>query len=460
MSDLFGTDGIRGVVNIYPITSEMGVRLGRAVIALCKTNGFEPSVVIGNDTRCSGKMLEYAVASGILSATGKVWFAGELPTSGVSCLTRELGCGAGIMISASHNSYEYNGFKVFLSQGYKLSEKEESDLEDLIACFGEGSHNKNISEVSGDTVILEDAASRYISFLEKTLPREVVLNGMRVVLDCANGAASMVAPSIFRNLGVETDVICGEPDGRNINRDCGSQHTERLRRRVLEIGADAGLAFDGDADRLIAVNDKGELLTGDQILVICAKMLKDQGRLKNNLVISTVMSNIGFNIALKHLGIDQVATQVGDRQVVQEMRARDAVLGGEESGHIIFMEHHTTGDGLLSAIQLLSAMNLSGRSLSELSGLMTVFPQALVSVRIDEKPDVYTVSEVAEAIREVEKRLGKNGRVLVRYSGTEPVLRVMVEGEDVNTVQGYAHWIGEVAKRNLSHSNSSDSSAG
>ena len=459
MSGLFGTDGIRGVANIHPITPETGLRLGRAIIDLCKAAGIDPSIVIGNDTRSSGKMLEYAVASGTLSAGGKVWLAGKIPTPGVAYLTRELGCGAGVMISASHNSYEYNGFKVFSSGGYKLSEEEESGLEELIIS-GEDLRKRNLFDVSGDIGILEDATLRYVSFLGKTLPRGAAFNGMRVVLDCANGAASMVAPALFEGLGVDIDVLCAEPNGENINHRCGSQYTGPLRRRVLEIGANAGLAFDGDADRLIAVDEKGEVLTGDQILVICAKMLKDQGALKNNLVVSTVMSNIGLSIALKRLGIDQVSTQVGDRHVMHEMRTRHAILGGEESGHIIFLDYHTTGDGLISAIQLLSAINLSGRPLSELSGLMTVFPQALINVRVDEKPDIPTVTELAEAIRGVEKKLGRKGRVLVRYSGTEPVLRIMVEGEDSKTADGYARHIGAVAERKLFHSNSSDSSAG
>ena len=458
MSRLFGTDGIRGVANSHPITPETGLGLGRAVIHLCERNGFDPSVVIGGDTRASGKMLEYAVASGVLSASGKVRLAGEIPTPGVAYLTRALGCGAGIVISASHNSYEYNGFKVFSSKGYKLSEQEESGLEELILS-AKGFCSSRVPEASGDVSILSDAASRYISFLGKTL-RGVALNGIRVVLDCANGAASTVGPALFQGLGIEADLLCAEPDGRNINRNCGSQHTKALRQRVLETGADVGLAFDGDADRLIAVDEKGKVLTGDQILVVCAKMLKDQGGLKNNLVVSTVMSNIGLSIALERLGIEQVSTRVGDRHVMEEMRARHAALGGEESGHIIFRDHHTTGDGLVSALQLLAAIKLSGRPLSELSGLMTIFPQTLINIRVSRKPELSTVPELAEAVSRVEKKLGDRGRVLVRYSGTEPVLRVMVEGEDRVAVEGYASLIGEVVKRKLSYSNSSDSSAG
>jgi phosphoglucosamine mutase len=445
MEKLFGTDGIRGIANQDPITPEMGLRLGRAVIHLCRKTGSSSSVVIGRDPRRSGEMLECAIVSGILSMGGNAYRLGVLPTPGVAFLTRELGAGAGIMVSASHNPHEYNGFKVFSHEGFKLSDEEESEIEGLLI----SQTTPPAQGEPGHVEVLGDAGERYISFLRKTFPERNTLKDMKIVIDCANGATFRVAPALFERLGAQTEALFIGPNGININQNCGSQHTEALRRKVLEAGADVGLAFDGDGDRLIAVDEQGRALTGDQILVICAKMLKEIGGLESSLVVSTVMSNIGFRIALERLGIEQVSTQVGDRFVMEEMRARNAILGGEDSGHIIFLRHHTTGDGLLSALQLLFAMRLFGDSLSKLAALMTVFPQALINVPVQAKPDISEVPKVVKAIEIVKRELGSRGRVLVRYSGTEPICRVMVEGEKQEEAERYAGQIAQVIKNEL-----------
>jgi phosphoglucosamine mutase len=363
----------------------------------------------------------------------------------VAYLTKELGAGAGIVVSASHNPHEYNGFKVFSHEGFKLSDKEEAEIEDLI-----------MSPVSppaqiepGHAKLLDDAGERYISFLRQTLPERYSLKDMKIVLDCANGATFQVAPALFERLEARTEAIFIGPNGTNINQGCGSQYTEALRKKVIETRADVGLAFDGDGDRLIAVDEQGHALTGDQILAICGKSLRETGELKNNIIVSTLMSNIGFRMALKRLGIEQVSTQVGDRYVMEAMRARNATLGGEDSGHIIFLQHHTTGDGLLSAIRLLYAMRLFEQPLSKLSTLMTVFPQVLVNVPVQNKPDISEVPKIVKAIKIAERELGDSGRVLVRYSGTEPVCRVMVEGERQEAAELYAGQIARVIEKEL-----------
>jgi phosphoglucosamine mutase len=455
---LFGTDGIRGIVNRDPITPEQGQNLGRALVFFCKEKGIEPICVIGRDTRASGEMLEDAVVSGARSVGGIVYSLGEIPTPGVALLARELGGGVGIVISASHNPHEYNGFKVFSRKGLKLSLAEEAEVEALIHA-APGARPK---ETRGSLKILEDAPERYISFLEKTFPEDLALGDMKIVLDCANGATYQIAPALFERLGNKTTTLFSSPNGENINKNCGSLHTECLRQTVIKKGADVGLAFDGDGDRLVAIDEKGEPLTGDQLLTICAKMLKEKEELKHNLVVSTVMSNMGFSIALRDLGIEQVSTKVGDRYVMEEMRARQASLGGEDSGHLIFSDHHTTGDGLLSALQILRAMKTFNKPLSELATLMKVFPQTLINVPVRTKPDISKVPVLAGEIERVEKALGEKGRVLVRYSGTEPVCRVMVEGEKEEQIKTCAKRIAHMVEKTLGdgHSNSSDSSVG
>ena len=443
MSRLFGTDGIRGIYNKHPITQEIASRLGYSIVRFCKNQNRNLDIIIGRDTRGSGKVLEYALVSGILSAGGNVRLPGVMPTPGVAYLTRSLRATAGIVLSASHNPHEYNGFKIFSSEGYKLSEKEESAIEEMVLKDSGSLPRGGFGRVD----VLEQARDKYVSFLIKTIPQK--LRDIKIVIDCANGATFRVAPSLFKKLGLRSEYLFVTPDGKNINLNCGSQHTETLSRRVLESGADLGLAFDGDGDRLIAVDEKGSRLTGDQVITICAKMMKEKKELKNDIVVSTVMSNMGLGSALKEMEIDHVASAVGDRFVVEEMKKRNSVLGGEDSGHIIFLNHHTTGDGLLTALQLLYAVTLFNRPLSELSTLMTIYPQTLINVPVKKKPDFSLVPEIFKVIREAESKLGDEGRILVRYSGTEPLCRVMVEGKRKKDIEEHARVIAEVVSKEL-----------
>ena len=431
------------------MTPEMGFKVARAVVRQHEREGSgQPRIVVGRDTRLSGKVLQDAIVSGLLSLKVQPILVGEIPTPGLAFLTRELGADAGIMISASHNPYEYNGFKIFSHEGDKLSDEVESRIEDLIYADTMPAPVTKTLESDEEQEMVE-AGERYLSFLQRSLRKGSSFKGMKIVLDCAHGATYRVAPLLFERMGAQVQSLFVAPNGRNINQDCGSQHPETLRERVVETSAHLGLAFDGDGDRMIAVDEKGDVLTGDQVLVICAKTLKEQGELKNNLVVSTVMSNMGFRVALKEMGIGHIAGNVGDRYVLEEMRKTGAILGGEESGHIIFLQHHTTGDGLLSAMHLLSAMKKSGQPLSRLSTLMTVFPQVLINVPVKKKPEISSVPELVRVQQNVETRLGERGRVLLRYSGTEPVCRIMVEGERQEEIEEYARQIAEVVKTQL-----------
>jgi len=448
MRKLFGTDGIRGIFNEEPVTLQMGQKVGRVVVRYFGGKGAPPRIIVGRDTRLSGKPLQKAIVCGILSVGGEPILVGELPTPGVAYITKDLGAEAGIMISASHNPYEYNGFKIFSHEGYKLGDEAESQIEDLI--FSDTLPALPQDEMAvGLKQEVGEAGERYLSFLKNTLREGYRFENMKIVLDCANGATSRIAPVLFERMGAAVESLFVTPDGKNINQDCGSQHPEALSGRVLETSAHVGIAFDGDGDRMVSVDEKGNVLTGDQVLLIYGKTLKDRGELENNLVVSTVMSNMGFRVALKDLGIGHIATHVGDRYVLEEMRARRAILGGEESGHIIFLQHHTTGDGLLSALQLLSAMKTSGHPLSQLSTLMTIFPQVLINVHVKKKPEISSFPELARVQQDVERRLGKEGRVLLRYSGTEPVCRIMVEGESKEEIDRYARQIAEVVTKLL-----------
>ncbi len=448
MRKLFGTDGIRGIFNEEPVTLEMGHKVGRAVVRYFGREDTQPRIVVGRDARLSGKPLQDALVSGILSLKAEPVLVGEFPTPGLAYVTWDLGVEAGIMISASHNPYEYNGFKIFSHEGYKLGDEAESQIEDLIFSDTVPALPQEKLALGGEQE-MGGAGERYLSFLQHTLRKGYGFENMKIVLDCANGATAHVAPVLFERIGAEVESLFVTPDGKNINQDCGSQHPETLSARVLQTSAHVGIAFDGDGDRMVAVDEKGNVLTGDQVLLICAKTLKDQGELKNNLVVSTVMSNMGFRVALKDLGIGHISTNVGDRYVLEKMRESEAILGGEESGHIIFLQHHTTGDGMLSALQLLSAMKTAGQSLSQLSTLMTVFPQVLINVPVKEKPEFFSVPELVRAQQDVETRLGEKGRVLLRYSGTEPVCRIMVEGERQEEIEEYARQIADVVKKEL-----------
>jgi len=433
MGSLFGTDGIRGAANDYPMTAEIALNVGRSVALLFKKQGHRAKIIIGKDTRISGYMLEYALISGICSMGGDAYPAGVLPTPGLSVITASSGADAGIVISASHNPFYDNGIKIFKSDGYKLSDETEAEIESLLLSEIFSQKCRSVRE-TGIVHKIEDAEKQYAEFLKKSLESadkndlQNRFTGMKIILDCSNGATYRVAPRLFADIGADVESLFVSPDGKNINENCGSQHTETLAETVVKRKADVGLAFDGDGDRLIAVDEKGNRVTGDQVLAICAKFMKQKGILKNNLVVSTVMSNLGFKLALKEMGIRHIESDVGDRCVLQEMRAYGAVIGGEDSGHTIFSEHHTTGDGILTALKLLEVMKAENKPLSELARVMAVFPQILMNVEVDSKPDIETVPEIQAEIRSVEKRLGEKGRVLVRYSGTQPLCRVMIEG--------------------------------
>ena len=425
MGELFGTDGIRGRAGTYPMTVDIAMKIGAAMGNYALQNG-DQGIVIGRDTRISGKMLESALAAGAASTGARVWLAGVIPTPGVAFLSGAVtGAGAGIMISASHNPYEDNGIKIFKKGGIKLSDAEEHGIEAAVL----GKKNVPRDEV-GDIVYITDGCEMYARFLLAKFPeRKPDDRLLKLVVDCSNGAASVCALSVFHQGLFEVSFIHNEPDGMNINRDCGSQHTDDVKKAVLNMGADAGLAFDGDADRLIAVDDTGREITGDRILAICANHMKETGYLENNIVVSTIMSNIGLVNAMKTLGIEHKMTDVGDRKVLEEMARSKAVIGGEDSGHMIFLKEHTTGDGLLTALKLLEVMLESGKKLSDLADIMTVYPQVLMNVEVDaSRPDFTKIDTIACTIKEVENELGEEGRVLVRYSGTQPLLRVMVEG--------------------------------
>lgn len=448
MRKLFGTDGVRGVANKYPMTSEMAMQIGQAVGYILKKEGHRPRIVIGKDTRLSGYMLENALVAGITSMGADAVIIGPIPTPGIAFLTTNLDADAGIMISASHNPFEDNGIKVFSKTGFKLTDEQELQIEDLI-------FSKKISEKLappeelGRATREDNALGRYIVFLKQTFPRNLNLEGMKIVLDCANGATYKVAPILFKEMRANVTSLNVNPDGMNINLNCGALHPEALAKKVLEINADIGLAFDGDGDRLIVVDEKGTIVSGDQILAICTKNLKTESRLKNNILVTTVMSNIGLSIALKKMGIEHVKSKVGDRYVLEEMQKKDAIIGGEDSGHIIFLDHHTNGDGILSALQLLAIIKKEDKPLSELSKVMEVFPQVLINVNVKSKPLLEEQPEIINAIKRAEKELGDKGRVLVRYSGTQSLCRVMVEGPNQEETEGYARTIAEIIKNKL-----------
>jgi phosphoglucosamine mutase len=446
MGRLFGTDGIRGAANEYPLTAEVIEEIGRAVASVFNSASNRAKIIIGKDTRLSGDMIEDALAAGICSAGGEVCLAGILPTPAVAYLTASTDASAGIVISASHNPFFDNGIKIFDADGFKLADSKEDEIENFLPGENTANSADEIIRDTGSIESLKGASERYLAFLQNTLSDTTRFNGMKIVLDCSNGATYLVAPKLFHDLGAQVQAICVNPDGRNINADCGSEHPQSLVKTVIENEADIGLAFDGDGDRLVAVDEKGRVITGDRILAICGRTLKRKGLLKNNLVVSTVMSNLGLRLALKDMGIQHLMTRVGDRYVLEQMRANGAIIGGEDSGHMIFLDQHTTGDGMLTAIRLIQTMCDENKPLSELSRIMAVFPQVLLNVDVQQKPEIEGVPEIMAAIRSVEKILGEKGRVLVRYSGTQPLCRVMVEGPEKEETQRYCRQIADVVK--------------
>ncbi len=447
MPRLFGTDGVRGIANVPPMTAEMALEIGRATAYICRSvQKRRHTVVIGKDTRLSGYMLESALTAGICSMGVDVLLLGPLTTPGIAFITRSMRADAGVVISASHNPYQDNGIKIFSSDGFKLPDAKEDEIEELVTT-GRIRDIRPTAEEVGRATRIEDAMGRYIVFCKNTFPEELSLEGMKIVLDCANGAAYKAAPIIFSELGAEATAIHCKPDGKNINDNCGSQHTASLTAKVLEIGADIGLAFDGDGDRVIAVDEKGQELTGDHVLAICGKAYKERGWLKNNLIVSTVMSNFGFLKSLEEMGIRHAATKVGDRYVLEVMREQGAVIGGEPSGHIIFLNHHTTGDGIVSALQLLAVIRASQRQLSELARVMSLAPQKSVNVEVKSKPPLEQISPLQTAIKHAEAELGTKGRVLIRYSGTQAMCRVMVEGPTEEMTARLAQSLADVVRR-------------
>lgn len=433
MTRMFGTDGVRGMANTEPMSPETALALGRAAVHVLAAPApmTKPCLVVGRDTRLSGPMLEAALTAGICSAGGDVLNVGVLPTAGVAYLTRCLGAVAGVMISASHNPYIDNGIKFFSAEGTKVADHLEDAIE---ACLHTSSTGRPTGEAVGGALLYGESALRYINFLKATFRHELP-GSLRIGLDCANGAASTIAPDLFAQLGAEVRVWHAAPDGRNINAQCGSLYPEFLRQKVLDEGLDVGFTFDGDADRLIAIDHTGGVLDGDYILAVCAHALLADDPHPHHVVVSTVMANLGLDQALREMGIGLYKTQVGDKYVMQAMRQKGATLGGEQSGHILFLNHHTTGDGLLTAVQILNTMVAQDLPLAELAQIMHKFPQVLVNVKLGKRHDPLSFLRVQEAVQYAEGVLGSEGRVLVRLSGTELVARVMVEGPDQATIE-------------------------
>lgn len=448
MGKLFGTDGVRGEANRYPMNAEIAFAIGRAIVYILKETHDRPRIVIGKDTRISGYMLEGALESGITSMGGNPYLVGVLPTPGIAFIAQSMRADAGIVISASHNPYQDNGIKIFSGNGFKLSDEQEEAMEDLMLSNALHGLVPPVREM-GQAFRLDDVHGRYIVFLKNTFPRDLSIEGMKIVLDVANGATYKVAQETFWELGADVEVIHNNPNGININDGCGSQHTRDLREKVIEKGAAVGFAFDGDGDRLIAIDEKGREIAGDQILLLCARMLKERGNLRNDLVVGTVMSNLGLRIACKKYGFTYHAAKVGDRYVLEDMMRLGGVIGGEESGHMIFLDRHTTGDGIITALQVVAAMVRTGKPLSELADMMDIYPQKLINVDVRSKPDISTIPQVMEIIEHVEKELGDEGRVLVRYSGTQNMCRVMVEGPTDAVTASHCAQIADVIRTAL-----------
>lgn len=445
MGRYFGTDGVRGVANTE-LTPELAFRLGRAGAYVLTKEKKRPKVVVGRDTRLSGEMLEAALVAGMLSIGCDVIRLGIVATPGVAFLTRHLNADAGVMISASHNPFQDNGIKFFGADGYKLSDETEAEIEELLE-KAEDELPRPEGEGLGRVTNNHEAVHAYLDHLKSTIDTD--LCGMHIVVDCANGAAYELAPLLLRDLGADVTAINIHPDGMNINVECGSTHPERLQEEVLKKQAHLGLAFDGDADRLIAVDEKGELIDGDQIMYICGEYLKEKGLLKRDTIVTTVMSNLGFFKATGEAGISTEKTKVGDRYVMEKMREGGYNLGGEQSGHIIFLNHNTTGDGMLTAVQLLRVVKDKGLTLHSLGKKMTKYPQLLVNVRVKSKEGWDRNEAIRASIEEVEKALGNDGRVLVRPSGTEPLIRVMAEGPDKEMLKKYVDQIAEEVRNQL-----------
>lgn len=438
---MFGTDGIRGVANVHPMTSEVALKVGMAVGRHFAGHG---RVVVGKDTRRSGYMFETALASGLCAMGVDVMLVGPLPTPGIAYIVQSMRADAGVVISASHNPHQDNGVKIFGSDGYKLPDSVENELEGLIAS---GALSEQLADAAaiGKAVRIDDATGRYVTHVKHAFPLDLTLDGLKVVVDCAHGAAYKVAPAVFDELGADVTAIGVEPDGENINADCGALHPERVAAAVVERGADVGIALDGDADRLVLADGEGNVIDGDAALAICARSLHAESALRGGKVAATIMSNLGLERSLEAIGVELVRTQVGDRYVVEAMREQGLNLGGEQSGHLLFLDHGTTGDGVIAALQVLRIMRRSGQSLADLAKVFEPVPQCSKSFAVAQKIPFEQLTETSALLSAVREKLSGKGRVVVRYSGTESKLRVMVEGEDVATIEQHVAQIAETA---------------
>jgi len=448
MSKLFGTDGVRGVANIHPMTSEVALQLGRAVAFLCRRPRHRSRVLIGKDTRLSGYMLETAMSSGICSMGADVLLVGPLPTPGIAHLARTMRADAGVVISASHNPFQDNGIKIFGSDGFKLPDEQEQRIEKMVA-GNNIDHLRPTANAVGKAHRIDDAAGRYIVALKHTFPADLTLKGVKIVVDCAHGAAYRVAPAVFEELGARVFSMGIKPDGRNINRRCGSLHPEAMCQAVRRHGADLGIALDGDADRVVMATEQGKLLDGDHLMAIAAAFMTKNRLLRRRTVVATVMSNLGLEHALQEMSIHLVRTPVGDRQVVERMRRGGYNLGGEQSGHRIFLDHATTGDGVLAALMVLAVALRRQKPLSELARVMQRVPQVLLNRPVRRKLPLESLPRTSKCLKNIEKKLGKRGRLLVRYSGTENKVRIMLEGPDEKKLRGWAQEIAQTMESEL-----------
>ncbi|MBI5236052.1 MAG: phosphoglucosamine mutase [Deltaproteobacteria bacterium] len=445
---LFGTDGVRGIANINPMTAEMALQLGRAIAHISKKENRRHRIVVGKDTRLSGYMLESAMMAGICSMGVDALMVGPLPTPGIAFITSSMRADAGVVISASHNPYQDNGIKFFSRDGLKLPDSVELEIEEFVFNKTDPTHRPTAGEV-GKAYRVEDAIGRYVVFAKNTFPKELTLDGLKVAVDCANGAAYKVAPAVFYELGAEVVSIGVHPTGDNINLDCGALYPENVGKAVRESGAHIGFAIDGDGDRCMMTDENGNVLDGDHIMAICASdMLKD-GALNKKTLVSTIMSNSGLEEAIAKAGGNMVRTNVGDRYVVEEMLKHGYNLGGEQSGHVIFLDHTTTGDGVITALQILKSVVKSGRKLSELASVMQTYPQVLVNVKVKEKKDIDKLPSVQKALKDAEVKLKGKGRVFIRYSGTEPLARITIEGEKADEIRTMADELATLLKKEV-----------
>ncbi|MGH7889168.1 MAG: phosphoglucosamine mutase [Thermodesulfobacteriota bacterium] len=448
---LFGTDGVRGVANAHPMTPEISLKLGKALTYILrehKADSKRTKIVIGKDTRLSGYMFEQAISAGIASMGADVLLVGPLPTPAIAFLTVNMRADAGVVISASHNPYEDNGIKFFDRFGFKLPDEKELEIEDLI--LSKRINNIRASSIEiGKASRIDDAAGRYVVFLKNTFPRNMNLEGIKIVLDCANGAAYKVSPIVFQELGADVITIGVNPSGKNINTECGALNPEFLKRKVLETGADLGIALDGDADRIIFCDEKGSEVDGDRIMAVCADEMIEEGKLLKKTVVATVMSNMALEAFIREKGGNLIRTQVGDRYVVEEMRKSGCNFGGEKSGHIVFIDHTTTGDGTLAALQVLAIMRRKEKNLSDLAKIIDPFPQLLLNVKVKEKKPFDDIPKLNDLLNTFEKTLHGRGRINLRYSGTESLARVMVEGEDELLIKEIAEEIAWAIRQDI-----------